>query len=183
MHMLMTSLALVMSFVVSGLQSDVELRADIEKLNAGMVAAFKKEPATVAGFYTDTAVMAGGGQRTEGRAAIEAYWKGATMFADWTLEVLHVGGTAEAPWQYGRSRLVSRSGQIMETYFLGLLRRAPSGELRFHVDAYSRDQKTIGAEQTARVTDAWLKSTRGDEATLKRILADPLALLASPPAR
>src|SRR5262245_1609558 len=167
MHMLMTILALVMSFVGSGVQRDAGLRAEIEKLNAGMVAAFKKEPATVAAFYTDTALMAGGGQRTEGRAALEAYWKGATGFWDWTLEVLHVGGTAEAPWQYGRSRLVSRSGQVMETHFLGLLRRAPSGELRFHVDAFSRDRKPIGDGEAARVTDAWLKASRGDEAVLK----------------
>ena len=124
--------------------------------------------------------MVGGGQRTEGRAAIEQYWKGASMFSDWTLEVLHVGGTAEAPWQYGRSRIIGRSGQVMETYFLGLLRRTASGELRFHVDAYSRDRKAVGEAEAARVTEAWLKSTRGDEAVLKRVLADPLALLAAP---
>ena len=173
------SLVFVLSFAASMLQSQAELRPEIENLNTAMVAAFKRDPATVAAFYTDTAVMVGGGQRIEGRSALERYWKGASMFSDWTLDVLQVGGTADAPWQYGRSRIVSRSGQVMETYFLGLLRRAPSGELRFHVDAYSRDRKTIGAEQAARVTDAWVKSARGDEATLKRILADPLALLSA----
>jgi ketosteroid isomerase-like protein len=177
------SLACVISIAVLVLQSDAGLRADIEKLNAGMVAAFKRDPATVASFYTDTALMVGGGQRTEGRTALEQYWKGASMFADWTLEVLHVGGTAEAPWQYGRSRITGRSGQVMETHFLGLLRRTPSGDLRFHVDAFSRDRKTIGADEAARVTDAWLKATRGDEAELKRVLANPLALLTAPPAK
>lgn len=173
------SVAFVMSIAVLVLQSDAGLRADVEKLNAGMVAAFKSDRAAVASFYTDTALMVGGGQRTEGRAAIEQYWKGSSMFSDWTLDVLHVGGTAEAPWQYGRSRITGRSGQVMETYFLGLLRRTASGELRFHVDAFSRDRKAVGEAEAARVTEAWLKSTRGDEAVLKRVLADPLALLSA----
>ncbi len=102
------------------------------------------------------------------------------MFSDWTLEVLHVGGTAEAPWQYGRSRIIGQSGQVMETYFLGLLRRTASGDLRFHVDAYSRDRKTVGADEAARVTKAWLQSTHGDEAAMKRVLANPLGLLSAP---
>jgi ketosteroid isomerase-like protein len=176
-------LAIVFALGLSGLQRPAEVRADIEKLNANMVAAFKRDAATVAAFYTDNAVMVGGGQRTEGRAALEAYWKGASMFADWTLEVLHVGGTADAPWQYGRSRIIGRGGQVMETYFLGLLRRMPSGELRFHVDAYSHDRKPIGDEPAARVTAAWLKAARGDQATLEQILADPLALLNPAPSR
>ena len=65
----------------------------------------------------------------------------------------------------------------METFFLGLLRRLPSGDLKFQVDAYSRERRTIGPEAAGRMTDAWLKATRGDQAALSAILHDPFALL------
>ncbi len=158
--------------------SDATLRQEIDALNAAMVAAFKRDPASVATFYTDEALIVGEGRRSQGRAAIIEYWKGATMFSEWTLETLQTGGSAEAPWQYGRSMVVGRSGSTMETFFLGLLRRQPSGDLKMHVDAYSRERKTVGPAEAARITDTWLKAARGDVSALKVIGEDPFAILA-----
>lgn len=61
--------------------------------NAQMVAAFTRDPAAVASFYTDGAAIIGGGQRAVGRAAVDEYWKSAAaMFASWSLETLDAGG-------------------------------------------------------------------------------------------
>jgi CubicO group peptidase (beta-lactamase class C family) len=157
--------------------ADSALRKEVDALNASMVAAFKRDPVSVATFYTDDALIVGGGQRAEGGAAVTSYWKGAAMFTDWSLETLEVGGAADAPWQYGRSVVIGSGGRRMETFFLGLLRRLPSGALRFQVDAYSRERTPIGPTDAARISEAWQQASRGDAAVLRRIREDPFSLL------
>lgn len=154
------------------LQPASPLRQDIEKLNAAMVAALKSDPAGVAAHYGDHAIIVGGGQRYQGRAAIDNYWKGTTMFNDWSLEVIESGGPDSAPWQYGRSVLVSRSGSKSETYFIGLLGRAPGGDLSFQVDAFTRSRGDSGAEDAGRVFDAYLKAVEQADATALQSLLD-----------
>lgn len=112
------------------------LRQEVDGLLAAMVAAFKADPSSVAKFYADDATIAGGGQRATGRAEIDRYWGGATMFADWTLEATEVGGDAASPWVRGKSTLIGKSGRTMVTEFVGLLKRQPDGTLRFYVDMY-----------------------------------------------
>jgi len=110
------------------------LRQEVESLLAAMVTAFKAEPASVARFYSDDAKILGGGQRSEGRAQIDQYWRSATMFTDWKLEVLEVG-EGPRPWVRGRSTLQGRSGRTMVTEFVGLLKRQPDG-LKFYLDMF-----------------------------------------------
>jgi len=127
------------------------LRKEIEDLNQAMVAAFKRNPASVASFYTDDARIIGGGARHEGRAAIDAYWAQATMFKDWSLEVFDAGGSATSPWLLGRSTLTGQSDRTMVTDFLGVLRRMPDGSLKYQVDFYtacSANRRT-GIENTS----------------------------------
>jgi ketosteroid isomerase-like protein len=112
------------------------LREEVEALNAAMVAALKKDPASVARFYTDDASILGGGSRYVGRAEVDQYWRDATMFADWTLEVTEVGGDGQTPWVRGRSTLHGKSGRRMATEYIGLLKRGPDGQLRFYVDMF-----------------------------------------------
>jgi ketosteroid isomerase-like protein len=112
------------------------LREEIEALNAAMVAALKKDPASVARFYTDDASILGGGSRYVGREEVDRYWRDATMFADWTLEVIEVGGDAQTPWVRGRSTLHGKSGRRMVTEYVGLLKRGADGQLRFYVDMF-----------------------------------------------
>lgn len=116
--------------------SATSLRAEIEALNVSMVAALKNDPPSVARFYTDDASILGGGSRYAGRAQIDKYWAEATMFADWKLEVLEVGGDSASPWLRGRSTLVGRSGRSMVTEFVGILKRQSNGELKYYVDMY-----------------------------------------------
>lgn len=110
------------------------LRQEVEALLGAMVTAFKTDPASVARFYTDDASILGGGGRYVGREQIDQYWAGATMFADWRLELLEVGD-GSSPWVRGRSTLHGKSGRTMVTEFIGILRRQPDG-LRFYVDMY-----------------------------------------------
>jgi ketosteroid isomerase-like protein len=160
------------------------LRAEIEALNAAMTAALAREPAAVAAFYTDSAAIIGGGQRLQGRAAVDEYWKGATMFEKWTLETLEIGGPATAPWQYGRSVLHGRSGRTMETYFIGLLRRTAAGDLKFAVDAFTRERGEGGEAEAARVTDAYLKAVeKADAKALGEILDDQFVIVSGSGAR
>jgi ketosteroid isomerase-like protein len=156
------------------------LRAEIEALNTAMTAALTREPAAVAAYYADTAAIIGGGQRLQGRAAVDEYWKGATMFEKWTLETLETGGPATAPWQFGRSVLHGRSGRTMETYFVGLLRRTAAGDLKFVVDAFTREKGDGGEADAARVTDAYLKAVeRADAKALGEILDDQFVIVSS----
>ena len=111
------------------------LRQEVDKLLQAMTTAFKSSPESVAKFYTDDAKILGGGQRAEGRAQIDVYWRNATMFADWKLEVLEVGGDSATPWVRGRSTLHGKSGRVMVTEFVGLLKRGPDG-LKFYVDMF-----------------------------------------------
>jgi hypothetical protein len=183
-HLILLLIALVAAGISSAAAqqtpSAAALRKEIDGFNASMVAAFKQNPASVASLYTDDGLIVGGGRRSQGRAAVEEYWKGAAMFSDWRLETLESGGSVEAPWLYGRSVIVSRSGSTMETFFLGLLRRQPAGDLKMQVDAYSRERKTIGAPESARITDTWLKAVRGDTNALKVVSEDPLSILVTP---
>jgi len=112
------------------------LRQEVEALLASMVKALKADPTSVAQFYTDDASIMGGGARYEGREQVDQYWREATMFADWTLEIIEVGGDSHAPWVRGRSTLEGRSGRRMVTEFIGLLKRQPDGRLKFHVDMF-----------------------------------------------
>ena len=115
----------------------VALRLEVEALNKAMVAAFKQNPAATATFYTDDARIVGGGGNYQGRKQIDAYWAQATMFKDWSLEVLDVGGDWAAPWLLGRSTLTGQSGRTMVVNYLGVLRRMPDGSLKYQVDFYT----------------------------------------------
>lgn len=114
----------------------LELRQEVEALMTAMVAALKSAPESVAGFYTDDASIMGSGRRYVGREQIDQYWRQATMFEDWKLEVIEVGGDGPAPWVRGRSTLQGRSGRTMVTEFIGLLKRQPDGTLKFYVDMF-----------------------------------------------
>ena len=164
--------------------SGAAVRTDVAELNAQMMAAFKRDPASVAAFYTDTAAIIGAGQRHQGRAAVDAYWKNATMFTDWSLETLETAGHTEAPWQFGRSIVKGRSGRTMETYFVGLLRRQPSGDLKFQVDAFTRERQEGGAEEARRLTDAYVKAVEaGDAKALGELLDDQFVIVSAAGAR
>lgn len=174
------SLAVLALLLLPQPQPGSNLRADVEALNAAMVAAFTSEPASVAAHYTDDAALIGGGQRHQGRAAVDAYWRGASTFTRWSLAVLETGGPPHAPWQYGRSVLTGRSGRTMETYFIGLLRRQPAGGLKFQVDAFTRETGSSGEPEAAKLTEAWLQATgRGDAQALHGIFDEQYVLLSS----
>jgi hypothetical protein len=156
------------------------LRKDVDALLAGMVSAFKRDPASVGAFYADAAAIIGGGQRLQGHASVDNYWKGATSFTDWSLDTLETGGHADAPWVYGRSVLVGKGGQKMETHFVGLLRRAPTGELEFQVDAFTRERGDDRGDEAGRAFAAYLTAVeKADANALRSLLDDQFAIISS----
>lgn len=165
-------------------QSAPDLRAEIDALNRRMVEAFKHDPAAVATFYTDAAAIVGGGQRAQGRAAIDDYWRQGTMFASWSLETLETGGHPDAPWQYGRSVAQGRSGRTMETFFVGLLRRQSGGDLKFQIDAFTRERGDTGADEAGRALQAYLTAVeQADASALGRLLDDQFVIVSTSGAR
>ena len=117
------------------LSAQTPLRREVETLFSDMTTALKANPASVAKFYTDDAMIAGGRTRVTGREAVDKYWGDLSGFTDWKLEIIEVGdGTT--PWVRGISTLVSSSGRNSVTEFLGLLKRGADGKLRFYVDMY-----------------------------------------------
>ena len=106
-----------------------------------------------------------------------------TGFADWSLETLDTGGHIGAPWAYGRSVLVSKSGQKIETYFVGMLRRAPSGDLKFEVDAFTRQRGDDGGDDAERTFAAYLTAVEKADANALRVLLDDQFVIVSSTAR
>lgn len=163
---------------VSGREQSSAAHHDIAALNAAMVAAFKRGPAEVGTFYGDAAAIMGGALRIQGRAGIDGYWQGMTSFVDWSLEVIETGGPADAPWEYGRSVLTTRSGQKMETFFIGLLRRMQGGSLKFQIDAYTRHRGDDPGEAAGRTFAAYLAAVeKGDPAALGTLLDDNFTIV------
>lgn len=182
--MQLSLIAFVVSVVLAAVPQQApasnSLRAEIDAVNASMTAAFAKDPASVAAFYADDAAIIGGGQRYQGRAAVDGYWKSATVFTAWTLETIEVGGPANAPWYYGRSVLTGSGGRTSPTHYIALLRRDASGALKFKADLFVRDRGETGAIEAGKINDAWLSATqRGDAKALGDIFDDAFIILSS----
>jgi hypothetical protein len=78
------------------------------------------------------------GRRLKGRAQVDQYWRQSSGAMDWSLEILELGGTRDAPWLLGRSTLVSSSGMRQATDYVGVLERGTDGKLRYRIDFFSR---------------------------------------------
>lgn len=127
-------LAVTMLVFTSPLGAQAPVRREVEQLLGDMVTAFRANPSSVAKFYADDAMIAGGRMRVTGREAVDKYWAGVAGYNDWKLEIIEVGdGTA--PWVRGVSTLVGAERNSV-TEFLGLLKRGADGKLRFYVDMY-----------------------------------------------
>ena len=117
------------------------LRAEVQSVNDSLVAAFNSgEMRAVARFYADDARIDGErGTLVQGRAAIDKYWTDLRNPKSWRLDVIHVGGDPDNPYQIGRSTLVTTAPSGDRTSiveFLAIWRREPSGRLRIVVDYY-----------------------------------------------
>lgn len=123
----------VLAFATS-LNAQVPVRREVEQLLSDMTTAFKADPASVAKYYTDDAMIAGGRLRVTGREAVDKYWAGVAGYKDWKLELIDVGD-GSTPWVRGISTLVGAERNSV-TEFLGLLKRGSDGKLRFYVDMY-----------------------------------------------
>ncbi|MBA3557308.1 MAG: DUF4440 domain-containing protein [Gemmatimonadaceae bacterium] len=122
--------------------TDSTLRAEVAALNTAMVAAFNRDPATVAPFYADSARIVGPKRQTvKGRAAIDRYWANIRKPATWTLEVVQVGGSRAEAYQIGVSSLTSTSSDGRQgTYvcdFVVIWKRQADGTLRIVLDLYN----------------------------------------------
>jgi ketosteroid isomerase-like protein len=132
----MRKLLLILAFAAAmPLSAQTPLRGEVETLFRDMTAALKTNPASVAKYYTDDAMIAGGRTRVTGREAVDKYWGALSGFTDWRLEIIEVGD-GSTPWVRGISTLVGESGRNSVTEFLGLLKRGSDGKLRFYVDMY-----------------------------------------------
>lgn len=122
--------------------TDSTLRAEVEALNAAMVAAFNKDPSAVARFYADSARIVGPRRATvRGRADIDRYWAGIRKPATWTLEVVEVGGSRAEAYQIGVSSLASTgAGGRQGSYvcdFVVIWKRQSDGTLLIALDLYN----------------------------------------------
>lgn len=132
-----TSVAQYVRSLIAPNPASNPLKAEVDSLHDAMVAAFKRDPPSVARFYTDDATIIGMGMQRRGRAEVDGYWSQGIGATDWTLQALEVGGTREAPWVLGRSTLVGQSGRRMITDYIGILARGADGRLRYRIDLFT----------------------------------------------
>jgi len=124
------------AFTTTGWAQAGTLEQEVRALHTAMVTTYKRDPVSVARFYTDDATIMGGGIRAVGREQVERYWRDGPGGAEWTLEVLEVGSDSTSPWVRGRSTLARPGGQRMVTEYVGILKRGGDGQLRFYVDMF-----------------------------------------------
>jgi ketosteroid isomerase-like protein len=129
--------ALGLSATLEGRAQSGGLRAEVDSLHSAMIAAFKRDPASVASFYADDARIIGMGTRVSGREGVNRYWGQGMAATDWKLDVVEVGGTRDEPWVLARSTLVSTSGRNMTTDYLAVLTRGKDGRLRYRIDLFT----------------------------------------------
>jgi ketosteroid isomerase-like protein len=96
----------------------------------------------VADVYADDAVLVDPrGERTVGRAEIDAYWSALEEPVDWRLDVREIGGSDVIAYELGTSHLTTRREgalQVSVVDFLVVWRRepGPSGAWMIELDAY-----------------------------------------------
>jgi ketosteroid isomerase-like protein len=141
MRIALVALVAVITTTSLAVAEPTALRREIEAQNVAMTTAFNRgDLAAVAKLYADDArIMGPGDPPVRGRKAIDAYWTQLKQPRSWKLVVLEVGGSADEPWQLGRSTLVTgAAGQERTSIvdFIVLWRRGPGGKLRIYVDMY-----------------------------------------------
>ena len=94
----------------------------------------------VAALYADDGLLLSpGGDRVEGREAIDAYWMRMSDPVDWSLSIDALEGEEDLLVQRGTSRLVRMRDGAPRTSvveFILVWARQPGGQLRAVVDAY-----------------------------------------------
>lgn len=113
------------------------LRGEVEMLHAEMMSAFRERPANAARYYTDDARILGGGRRYQGTGEVLAYFSQVPPMAEWTLEIVDVGGSRDAPWVLGRSTLARAGTPGTTVDYLAILRRDADGRLRYYIDMFT----------------------------------------------
>jgi hypothetical protein len=113
------------------------LRAEIETLHLEMMTAFRGVPGDVARFYAEDARILGGGRRYTGTDQVRAYFSQVPAGANWSLEIIDVGGSANEPWVLGRSTLGRVGSPGMTVDYLAILRRGSDGRLRYRLDMFT----------------------------------------------
>lgn len=174
---------LLLSFLPALLPAQPRTPAD--SLLAAMVATFKASPASAATYYTDDAIVVGGGTRMIGRQAVDAYWTQITPGSTWELETLASGEVSGVPFVHGRSTLRSSPERASITDFIGLLKRGADGQLRFYVDAYTGASRPVtrspNDEATVRALDSlWSRMyAMHDTAAALQLYADGLVFVSA----
>jgi hypothetical protein len=137
-----------------------------------MAARLKRDPAGVASYYAPTAAVIDDGRRHVGGAAVYALWA-RTPSAEWTQEIFDLGGTAAASWVAGRSVISPAANVSSETFFIRLLRRDATGELKIQSEVRSARRTTGTPAEIDAASGAALDALRAaDAATLVRMLND-----------
>lgn len=114
---------------------------EIEALNRELERRFRDgDLLGVADIYADNALMIPrGGERSQGREAIDAYWSAIADPIDWRLEIFEIGGSDELAYERGRSHMVRRREGVEHTSvvdFMLLWERHGEAGWKIAVDAY-----------------------------------------------
>ena len=146
---MIASLALALLAAVSagcagGKKSDPDaVRTEIEAANKQFMEIFARgDAATLAGAYTEDAqALPPGSQIVEGRAAIEAMWRGlySLPVKEIQLETKEVVGHEDDACEVGRYRLIGNDGSIFEAGKYVVIWRRGEGGWKLYRDIWNAD--------------------------------------------
>ena len=177
--------AAVSILVGTGAAAGQTLRQEIERQNASMMEAWKRnDTRAVSSHYSDDARIVGpSGRAVVGRGNVDAYWGGFPMEGrTWTLDVLEAGGTHDLAYQLGRSSISGGSrSQVVD--FVGIWRRQSNGELKLALDFWLPTGRQSQPQDSAalRSLDArWARSyAEHDTAFALALFAEEIAVTAA----
>lgn len=116
-------LAAAFLFVIVGCQTapksdPAALRSTLEALNRQFMDAFARKDAVAMGllYAEDALALPPGAVEVEGRAAIEAMWKGfmALPISQFELRTADVDGNENTAWEFGRYRMLQSDGTVAD---------------------------------------------------------------------
>jgi uncharacterized protein (TIGR02246 family) len=123
-------------------------RAEIERANAALAAAFEKQDAAAAAaMYTETGqIFPPNSDALEGRAAIEQFWKAtlAQGIARVELKTVEVESLGDSVVETGRATLYSDGGTIIDRAKYLVVWKKVGGQWKLHRDIWNSSQAASG---------------------------------------
>jgi len=140
---LLALLALVVGCQTAPKQDPAALRSAIDAANRQFTDAFSHKDGVAIGllYAEDAVAYPPGAVEVEGRAAIEAMWKGvlALPLSEVELKTSEIGGGIDTAWESGRYRMLQNDGSVADAGKYVVIWKESEGGWKIYRDIWNSD--------------------------------------------